>query len=138
MFNPFKGQPKKASAAAKPGLERSPGPEQTATAVAVKPAVAKTADKRERRLIGVLSSPHQTEKATAEISRGWYTFRVHADANKITVRRAVEERYGVSVKRVRMLRSRPKSIRLGQIRGQTPGFKKAMVKVRAGQSIEFT
>lgn len=95
-------------------------------------------DQKNRRFIGVLTSPHQTEKAMAGSSGGWYTFRVAPHANKGMVRRAVGERYGVSVTRVRMLAAHSKAVRLGRISGATPGFKKAMVKVRAGQSIEFT
>lgn len=134
MRNPFK-KSKKAAAALVARQERQEAlkPERPAAPPA-KPAV----DQKNRRFIGVLTSPHQTEKATAGSAMGWYTFRVRPDANKITVRRAVEERYGVGVDRVRMLASRSKAVRLGRISGATPGFKKAMVKVREGQSIEFT
>ncbi|OHA08996.1 MAG: 50S ribosomal protein L23 [Candidatus Sungbacteria bacterium RIFCSPLOWO2_01_FULL_59_16] len=88
--------------------------------------------------MGVVIAPHVTEKASLASGRGWYAFRVRADANKIIVKRAVEDRYGVTVERVRILRRRPKRIRLGRIEGRTPGFKKAMVKVKAGQTIELT
>lgn len=92
----------------------------------------------DRRWIGILVSPHLTEKTNDLSSRGWYTFRVAPHASKIIVRKAVEERYGVSVERVQMVGARPKKIRLGRILGATPGFKKAMVKVAAGQKIDFT
>src|SRR3989344_1228363 len=130
MFNPFTKRQKKSAAPARSETARIARTER-ALEIPSKPTATKSGDKKERRLIGVLSSPHKTEKASAGALRGWYTFRVNSHANKISVRRAVEERYGVSVERVRVSNSRPKSIRLGQIRGQTPGFKKAMVKVRA-------
>lgn len=88
-------------------------------------------------MVGFLIAPHLTEKTSAGSTRRWYTFRVRSDLNKVVIRRAVEDRYGVTVERVRIVPARPKTIRLGRIEGVTPGFKKAMVKVRAGQSIEF-
>ncbi|MBI4132045.1 MAG: 50S ribosomal protein L23 [Candidatus Sungbacteria bacterium] len=139
MYNPFrKSKRVVAPAAARPKPER-PGalkPARPAGGPAA-PAPVKAADVKVRRFIGVITSPHQTEKAAAGAAQGWYTFRVQPGANKITVRRAIEERYGVAVERVRMLSNRPKAIRLGRIQGTVPGFKKAMVKVRAGQSIEL-
>lgn len=133
MRNPFK-KSKRAAAAlvARQERQEAPQPERPASLPA-KPAV----DQKNRRFIGVLISPHQTEKATAGSAIGWYTFRVAPHTNKGMVRRAVGERYGVSVERVRMLASRSKAVRLGRISGRTPGFKKAMVKVKEGQTIEF-
>ena len=133
MFNPFKkSKPSRAPAKKPEGIpapkaERPAGDDR-------KPA----AGLKERRMIGVLRGPHQTEKTTAAEGNGWYTFRVGPDDTKGVIRRAVEERYGVSVRRVRILAARPKSVRIGRIRGETPGFKKAMVKVAVGQSIEFS
>ena len=92
----------------------------------------------ERRIVGTIVGPHLTEKASGATARGWYTFRVRDGANKIVIKQAVEDRYGVKVERVRVGRQRPKEVRRGRVIGSSPGFKKAMVKVRAGQSIEFT
>ena len=133
MRNPFKKAPKSAGGAAARPERRAVSPEPPSP-VPARPAP----EPKHRRLIGVLTVPHQTEKAAAGSARGWYTFRVRPDASKITGRRAVEERYGVSVEKVRMLYRRSKAIRLGRINGRTPGFKKAMVRVKEGQSIEFT
>lgn len=102
------------------------------------PAASKGVAPGQRRLIGLLIAPYVTEKTSAATARGWYTFRVRPEANKITITQAVGERYGVSVERVRIARRRSKEVRLGRIRGRSPGFKKAMVKVKAGQSIAFT
>ncbi len=131
MFNPFKQK-------SKPAKVRAP---KALTGAPEKPAVEALKRERpagERRIIGVLVRPHLTEKSNAAGGRGWYAFRVAPDANKITIRKAVEDRYGVIVRAVRVLGARPKKIRLGRIEGRTPGFKKAMVKLRAGQTIEFT
>ncbi len=99
---------------------------------------AKSKGGGERRWIGILLAPHLTEKSNRTAAQGWYAFRVAPQANKLLVKLAVQERYGVEVERVRMLSQKPKKIRRGSISGTVPGFKKAMVKVKAGQSIEFT
>ncbi|MDP3727561.1 MAG: 50S ribosomal protein L23 [bacterium] len=145
MFNPFKkSKPprtpvKKTEGVAVPQAERPAAPASRPPVVTPSNRLkGAPAPSGERRMIGVLRGPHQTEKATAAQGYGWYTFRVGPNGTKGSVRRAVEERYGVSVRRVRMLRARSKAVRLGRIRGETPGFKKAMVKVAAGQSVEFT
>lgn len=119
----------------RPKNERAPVPAAPPPAEA---APAPSAAQKERRIIGVLLAPHLTEKTNAAAGQGWYTFQVRPDANKIMVKQAVEDRYGVGVRRVRILAARSKRVRLGRITGRNPGFKKAMVKVEAGQSIEFT
>ncbi len=133
MFNPFKKFKKAAPRSVRP--RRPVAPKADAPAEAPRAALLPA---KERRLVGYLTVRHQTEKATAAEAGGWYTFQVRSDATKGGVRKAVEERYGIAVTRVRMLAARPKAVRLGRIRGQTPGFKKAMVKIAAGQSINFT
>lgn len=133
MFNPFKKSKPSRAPAKRPEGVPAPKAERPAA-----PPAAPAAAPKDRRIIGVLRGPHQTEKATAAQGNGWYTFRVGPGDSKGIIRRAVEERYGVSVRRVRILAARPKAVRLGRIRGQTPGFKKAMVKIRAGQAIEFS
>lgn len=135
MFNPFKKS--------KPGSVPAKRPAGVAAPKVARPAApaasaAAPAAPKGRRTIGVLAGPHQTEKATAAQGQGWYTFRVGPRDTKGAIRRAVEERYGVSVTRVRILAARSRAVRLGRIRGETPGFKKAMVKVQSGQSIEFS
>lgn len=127
MLNPFKKR--------KTAEPKSEKPEALKPASAPAPSAR---PKEARRIIGVIITPHLTEKTSAGSAKGWYTFRVEPHANRIMVKRAVEDRYAVGVERVRILYQRPKKMRLGRIQGQTPGFKKAMVKVRAGQSIEFT
>lgn len=133
MFNPFK---KKKSFLSRPsGVERGKPAE-------VKPDFEVRSDlsrpKGQSRVWGTLVVPYITEKTTAASAHGWYAFRIQPSANRVAVKKAVEDRYGVGVEKVRILFRRPKKIRLGRIEGRTPGFKKAMVKIKAGQSIEFT
>ena len=86
----------------------------------------------------VLRKPHITEKTSDDMAtRNAYTFRVPVDANKIEIRQAIESLFKVKVVSVNTLRNRPKSRRRGWIAGQTPSWKKAMVKLADGQSIDI-
>ncbi len=64
-------------------------------------------------------------------------FEVAKDANKIEVRRAVEQLFKVTVTDVRTLVVRGKIKRIGRFSGRRPGWKKAFVTLKAGDNIEF-
>ena len=66
-----------------------------------------------------------------------YTFEVHADANKIEIRKAVAILFGVKVVGVNTQWVRPKPRRVGVHRGYTRGWKKASVRLAPGQTIEI-
>jgi large subunit ribosomal protein L23 len=85
----------------------------------------------------VLLAPVVTEKAYAQIDNNKYSFRVHPDAHKTQVRQAVEELFHVKVERVNISMVQPKPKRRGLHRGTRPGWKKAVVQLRAGDTIEI-
>jgi len=86
----------------------------------------------------VIQRPVITEKSTIEReSQNVVTFAVHPDANKHEIKRAVEELFDVKVEEVRTLRVRGKMRRVGKFQGQRPSWKKARVRLRSGDSIEF-
>jgi large subunit ribosomal protein L23 len=85
----------------------------------------------------VLLSPVVSEKSYSLIEDRKYSFRVHADAHKTQIRQAVEELFGVKVQAVNVIQVRPKPKRRGMIRGRKPGWKKAIVQLREGESIEI-
>ena len=85
----------------------------------------------------VLLAPVVSEKSYAEIENGKYSFRVHADAHKTQVRQAVEELFNVKVLRVNVSKVQSKPKRRGAIKGTKPGWKKAIVQLRPGDSIEI-
>ena len=87
--------------------------------------------------IGVLRSPHVTEKSGRGTELRTYTFVVAPDATAFAVRRAVEQRYGVHVDRVRTLILPGKKRIRGKITGWKPGIKKAMATLREGEKIEI-
>ena len=85
----------------------------------------------------VLLAPVVTEKAYSGVEAGKYAFRVHQDAHKTQVRQAVEELFDVKVERVNISIVRPKPKRRGVHRGTKPGWKKAIVQLRPGDTIEI-
>ena len=85
----------------------------------------------------VIKQPVVTEKATdASLSRNAYTFRVPVDANKIEIRQAVEKLFDVRVLRVNTLRVGGKVRIRGRSIGRTNDWKKAMVVLAEGQTID--
>lgn len=86
----------------------------------------------------VLQGPHITEKSTdIKKATGQIVFRVHKDANKIEIKQAVEKFFKVKVLDVRTINMKGKKKRLGRFEGEKPDWKKAVVKLAPGQTIEF-
>ena len=85
----------------------------------------------------ILLAPVVSEKSYSLIEDRKYSFRVHQDAHKTQVRQAVEELFDVKVLRVNILMVQPKPKRRGAHKGVKPGWKKAVVQLRAGDTIEI-
>ena len=85
----------------------------------------------------VLLSPRITEKTTNLASEGKYVFEVFKEANKIEVKKAVEELYGVKVEKVNIINIPRKRRRIGRNLGWKKGYKKAIVKLKKGQKIDI-
>ncbi len=85
----------------------------------------------------VLIAPVVSEKSYSLIEDNKYSFRVHDKAHKTQVRQAVEELFDVKVEGVNIVKVRPKPKRRGVSRGTKPGWKKAIVQLRAGDRIEI-
>lgn len=89
------------------------------------------------RLYRVVRKPHVTEKATDDtVRRNAYHFEVPAGANKIEIRTAVERLFEVKVRAVNTLRVKGKWRRRGWSAGRSPEWKKAMVTLEEGQTID--
>jgi large subunit ribosomal protein L23 len=82
----------------------------------------------------IVRQPLITEKSTILRERtGVYCFRVHRDANKIEIARAVEKLFdSVKVAEVRTARAHGKRKRLGRFAGRKPDWKKAWVRLAPG------
>jgi large subunit ribosomal protein L23 len=85
----------------------------------------------------VLLAPVVSEKSYQLIEKNKYSFKVHPDAHKTQVRQAVEELFEVKVERVNIVKVQPKPKRRGVHKGMKPGWKKAIVQLRQGDSIEI-
>ncbi len=86
----------------------------------------------------VIQRPLVTEKSTiGREELNLVTFAVNPRANKHDVRRAVEELFEVKVAEVRTMRQPRKTRRMGKFIGRRPEWKKAIVRLAEGQSIEF-
>lgn len=85
----------------------------------------------------VIVRPLITEKTTAgQYANNQYTFEVVGDANKHEVKHAVERLFSVHVERVRTSHQRGKWRRRGKSIGKRPNWKKAVVKLAQGETIE--
>jgi len=81
-----------------------------------------------------------TERSTSVAeTENVYTFRVHPSANKLEIKKAIEKAFKVKVDSIRTINVRPKRKmdRYRGIMGKTRSYKKAMVKLAEGHSIEF-
>ena len=87
----------------------------------------------------IIQRPIITEKSTRLLdTENKYAFRVDPAANKMQIKEAVEKLFNVKVVRVTTmnLRGKPKQVRFGQP-GKRPNWKKAIVKLNEGDSIEL-
>lgn len=80
--------------------------------------------------------PHISEKSSNSRGGFVYVFKSEKNANKISIKKAVADKYKVSVESVRILNTKPKERRRGNIVGQKPGYKKAIVQLKSGQEIK--
>jgi large subunit ribosomal protein L23 len=86
----------------------------------------------------VLLRPVVTEKTLKQSERhNTYTFSVLETANKVQIRSAIEKIFKVDVVDVRTHRLRGKTRRVGRYLGTTGNWKKAIVRVKDGQTIDF-
>ncbi|MCZ6783633.1 MAG: 50S ribosomal protein L23 [Proteobacteria bacterium] len=86
----------------------------------------------------VIRRPLVTEKSNiGREEQNLVAFAVDPRANKHEIRRAVEELFKVQVVTVRTMRQPRKTRRMGRFTGRRPEWKKALVQLAEGQSIEF-
>ena len=83
----------------------------------------------------VLLAPIVSEKSYSLIADRKYTFRVHRNAHKTQIRQAVEQLFAVHVTAINVSKVQPKPKRRGPTKGLRPGYKKAIVQVREGETI---
>jgi large subunit ribosomal protein L23 len=84
----------------------------------------------------IIIKPVITERSNLELSANRYTFNVNRDANKIEIRKAVEEIYKVKVLNVNTVNCKGKTRRYGKVAGKMSDWKKAIVTLKAGEKID--
>lgn len=102
-----------------------------------KPALKKFSAKESSLAARFLSRPRVTEKAYTLNAQNQYVFVVDKMATKKIVKQAVEEAYGVNVKKVRIVRLPAKKRVTGKYVGSRSAIKKAIVSVAKGQTLEI-
>src|SRR6478752_4290104 len=93
-------------------------------------------------LAEVLIKPILSEKANAQQEKlKRYAFKVSRKANKLEIKKAVEDFYGVTVMDVNTLvvpgKNKTKFTKAGFVKGVRPAYKKAMVTIAEGESIDL-
>lgn len=79
----------------------------------------------------VLVKPIITEKSMMDMEEGKYTFKVASDADKIEIRNAVEEVFGVKVAKINTMNVKGKVKRQGRFVGKRADWKKAIITLTA-------
>ena len=85
----------------------------------------------------ILVRPLITERTTQLMAEGKYVFAVAKAANKIEIAKAVAEVFKVKVAKVNTVNVTGKKKRMGRTEGKRPDYKKAIVKLAPGETIEF-
>jgi large subunit ribosomal protein L23 len=89
-------------------------------------------------LMTVLIAPHVTEKTSLAMQdHNQYTFRVRRNATKTDIKQAVELMFDVKVQGVQVVNEPGKNRRFGRTLGRTQDWKKAYVRLVAGQAIDY-
>ena len=90
-------------------------------------------------MYSVVGTPRISEKSSRLTQqRNTYTFNVPISAEKVAIRKAIEARYGVKVMTVRTVRGAGKIVRRGRVEGRRNAWKKAMVQLKSGQTIDVS
>jgi len=85
----------------------------------------------------IIYGPVITEKSINGQQNGVYTFKVDKRATKTQIKHEIESHFGVKVEKINTLITKPKKRRMGRYAGKTKTYKKAIVTLAQGSSIEM-
>ena len=85
----------------------------------------------------IIYAPIITEKSAMMANENKYAFKVDPRANKTEIKQAIENIFNVKVVSITTANSHPKKRRVGKYTGYTDKYKKAIVKLAEGNSINF-
>ncbi len=85
----------------------------------------------------IIVSSHVTEKSTDLSKENKYVFKVGQKTNKSEIKKEIESFYKVNVLDIKIINIPKKKIRVGRKEGWKKGYKKAIVEIKKGQTIEI-
>lgn len=116
-----------------PKAKKAPA-KKTSDSSDIQPAQAAAGNLLAQRL---LRKPHVSEKAARLADKGVYVFDVSMDAEKVSIKKAVEALYKVHVTKVRIIRGLGKPVFRGKRPSRRADWKKALVEVKKGERIDL-
>ncbi|PST84437.1 MULTISPECIES: 50S ribosomal protein L23 [Pedobacter] len=90
----------------------------------------------------ILKKPILTEKASALTEKSnRFTFKVDHKANKLQIKQAIEKMYGVNIVAINTMvvdgKAKSRYTKAGFVSGRSPKYKKAVVTLKAGETIDY-
>ncbi len=85
----------------------------------------------------IIFAPVVTEKSAYNAGNGIYTFKVAKSATKTQIKKTIENQFGVHVEKINTLVTKPKDRRVGKYTGKTKTYKKAIVTLKSGETIDL-
>jgi len=85
----------------------------------------------------IIIAPVITEKSMASKEANVYIFKVTKSATKPEIKHAIEKAFNVTVKNINTLNTKSKKRRVGRYAGKTKTYKKAIITLAEGSSIEL-
>lgn len=98
--------------------------------------MSKIVKKETHQAFRYLNKPLVTEKSSNLLNQNKYVFEVTDKANKIEIKKVIQDMYGVKVISVNIVNIPRKKRRFGRNEGFKPGYKKAIITLAAGEKIE--
>ena len=92
---------------------------------------------KDLKYLEIIKAPVITEKSQIAKSEGKYTFKVSPKATKTEIKEAIEKIFNVKVSAIRTINVKPKKRRVGRYTGLTTRYKKAIVSLAEGQTIDL-
>ena len=92
---------------------------------------------KDTKYLEIIKAPVITEKSQIAKSEGKYTFKVSPKATKTEIKDAIEKIFNVKVSAIRTINVKPKKRRVGRYTGLTTRYKKAIVSLAEGQTIDL-
>lgn len=89
------------------------------------------------KIYDIIVSPIYSEKSTANTQFSKYTFKVLKSANKAQIKSVFKKLFDVEAVEVNILNSKPKTKVFKGMKGVRQGYKKAIVTVEKGKTLEF-